>query len=56
MKKPAIPKAQTKFEQAIKERLEIISGERTEKIKALAPSASLPDVISKINEIIEAIQ
>lgn len=62
MKKPAIPPApntdtaRTRFDSAVKERLEIIGGERNGRIQALKSSATLADTIAKINEIINRIQ
>ena len=57
MKKPAIPAVpradpeRTRFDAAIKERLEIMGGDRTGKLAALPGDASLADVIARINEI-----
>lgn len=63
MKKPGIPpvprapdKARMDFDRATKERLEIICGERGEKIAAISADASMGDVIAKINEIVAALQ
>lgn len=60
-KKPALgslPKDPTRrqFDSAIKERLEIISGERGTPISQLSTNASLSDVINKINEILSMLQ
>lgn len=60
--KPSIPPAPTgdaaraHFDRAVKERLEIIGGERAGRISALTSSATLSDVIAKINELINRIQ
>ena len=62
MKKPSIPPAPTSdtarshFDRAVKERLEIIGGERAGRISPLNASATLADVITKINELIDRIQ
>ena len=58
MKKPAIPsvppsdKARMAFDMAVKERLEILSGERGGRIKPLSANATLEDMIEKVNEVI----
>lgn len=44
------------FDQAVKENIEIITGRRGEKIRALPDTASLADVISKVNEIVARLQ
>lgn len=60
--KPAIPSApkpgdrRERFDQAVRENLEIITGRRGEKIKPLADGASLADVVAKVNEIIARLQ
>ena len=63
MKKPAIPtppsgdKARMSFDAAIKERLEIIGGERGGKrIRQLNSEASQSEVIAKVNELLERLQ
>lgn len=62
MKKPSIPPsppgdaARVHFDRAVKERLEIIGGERAGRILPLNSSATLADTIAKINEIIDRIQ
>lgn len=61
IKKPAIPmppidSRRGRFDSAIKEHLEIISGLRGSKIKLLDANASNSDVIAKINEILEMLQ
>jgi hypothetical protein len=63
MKKRAIPKAPASagvevrlFSEAVKERLELISGERGGSIAPLPATASSADVIAKVNEIIERLQ
>ena len=62
MKKPAIPSipsgdpARMRFDSTVKERLEIICGDRTGKIPLLKTDASLIDVISTLNAVISAIQ
>lgn len=57
MKKPGIPrKPDDAFSKSIRERLEILSGERGEKIKLLKQDASLSDVINTVNQIITLLQ
>lgn len=61
MRKPSIPSApktpgRETFDAAIKESLEVITGRRGKRIKALPEDASLSDVIAKVNEIILLLQ
>ncbi len=57
MKKPAVPKSNSPFEKAVKERLELVAGERGEKIKLLDPqTATTTDLANKINELIALLQ
>lgn len=62
MKKPAIPPVpkagddRSRFDGAIKERLELIAGERRGKIAPLAADADMPTVVEKINELIGLLQ
>jgi MinD-like ATPase involved in chromosome partitioning or flagellar assembly len=63
IRKPAIGKVDTQDREirraiyAIKERLEMIAGERGDTVIAkLAPEATLTDVINKFNELIELLQ
>lgn len=62
MKKPAIPQLpragedRTRFDSALKERAEILTGERGGKIAPLPIGADLPAVVSKINELIALLQ
>lgn len=62
MKKPAIPSVpkagvdRTRFDSAIKERLETMGGDRTGKLEPLPATATLADVIAKVNALIEAVQ
>ena len=63
MKKPAIPSlskladpSQAKFNAAVKERLELLSGERGTKLAILPAGATLDEVIAKINELIGQMQ
>ena len=44
------------FDKAVKERLELVCGDRAGKIKPLAPDASLAVAVAKINEILSALQ
>lgn len=56
---PPVPKPGDRrdgFDQAVRENLEIITGRRGEKLQALATTASLDDVIAKVNEIIARLQ
>lgn len=48
--------ARTKFDEAVRENLQIITGQRVERIADLLPTASLDDVILKINEVIRRLQ
>lgn len=64
MKKPNIPEvrgeltglARVQFDKAVKERLEIITGLRGGSVAPLDESASLDDVIAKINELLDVLQ
>lgn len=60
-KKPAIPSTPIdpearRFNQAIKENLETITGARGDKIALLDPNAGLSDVIAKLNQILGVLQ
>lgn len=56
-KRQGIPsQPQDNFSKAVRERLELISGDRNSKIKQLEQDASLSDVISKINELLTLLQ
>lgn len=59
--KPAIPQppqdaARAPFDRATKECLEVIMGRRGGRISPLAATATLDDVIAKVNEIIARLQ
>lgn len=62
MKKPAIPSVpkpgqdRFRFDTAVKERLEMIGGDRMGKIEPLPATATLADVIAAVNAMIEATQ
>lgn len=62
MKKRAIPQTprgtenRGRFDEAVKENLEIITGQRGGKIEALADGASNAEIIAKINELIALLQ
>jgi hypothetical protein len=59
MSKRAIPRPKPETDPAvaaIKENLEILFGQRGVKISDLPSTASLADVIAKVNEIIQRIQ
>jgi len=47
---------QAKFNQAVKENLEILMGQRMGRIAELDSSATTAQIISKINEILERLQ
>jgi hypothetical protein len=56
---PAIPKAgdpRHRFDGALKESLEVLMGRRGDKIAPLATTATLAEVIEKINEILDVMQ
>lgn len=60
-KKRAIPQvpqdpARQPFDQAIKENLEIIMGQRGGRVQPLAPTATLSEVVAKVNELIARLQ
>lgn len=44
------------FNKTVKEEIEIIRGERGQRIKHLSADASDADIVAKINEILELIQ
>lgn len=63
VKKPAIPSvppssdtARMKFDKSVKERLEIISGERSEKLDPLPMTATLEETCAKLNKLLELLQ
>jgi len=59
MKKRTIPdaySAQIPFNVAVKENLEQIMGQRGGKVKPLPTTATLDDVIAKVNELVERLQ
>lgn len=63
MKKPGLPPVpkpdedRSRFDQATKESLEVIMGRRGSAVKVLDPTtATLADVIAKVNELIEVVQ
>lgn len=62
MKKPGIPtiprpgENRERFDSALKENIETLTGARGTRIKKLASDAALADVISKINEILDVLQ
>ena len=56
---PGVPKPgedRRRFDAAVKENLETITGKRGEKIDLLNADASLDDVIAKVNEIVALLQ
>jgi hypothetical protein len=62
--KPSIPNIppsavnsdRRQFDSAVKETLEVLTGKRGVRIEALQSTASLADVIAKVNEIIDRLQ
>lgn len=62
MKKQAIPdvppgeEATRKLLQALKQNVEVISGRQRNAITKLATTATLADVVSKLNEVINQLQ
>lgn len=57
MRKPGLPDPRSpEFLNAVKENVEIITGRRGGKIAPLPTSATLPDVITKLNELIDRLQ
>ena len=44
------------FDEAVKERLEVISGLRGSKIKLLDSTATTTDLINKVNELLQLLQ
>lgn len=62
MRRPAIPpvprllEERQRFDSALKERLELLAGERGPNIKPLASDADLTAVVAKINEIVALLQ
>jgi hypothetical protein len=56
---PAVPKAgdpRQRFDGALKETLETLTGRRGDRITQLATTATLAEVIDKINEILDTLQ
>lgn len=56
---PAVPRPsdpRDKFDAAVKENLEILTGQRGGRIKPLPADADLAAVIAKVNEIIDRLQ
>lgn len=57
---PLIPKsgdhARTRFDEAVRENLQILMGQRVDPIAPLPSSANLANVIAKINELIDRLQ
>lgn len=58
---PNIPKSsigsdRQQFDQAVKENLEVITGQRSADITPLASTASNADIIAKINQVIAQLQ
>ena len=56
---PTVPrsdKARMDFDAAVKERLEVMGGERGEKIRLLPADASLAEAVAKVNELIARMQ
>lgn len=56
---PAVPRGQDgreAFDSAVKQNLEILSGVRGTKIDKLSTSATTPEIVAKINEILSLMQ
>lgn len=53
---PAGDLQRVRFDEAVKEDLEYLMGQRGGKIKPLEPTATLADVIAKVNELVERLQ
>lgn len=58
---PSIPRSSADsdrraFDVAMKENLELITGQRGNKINSLASTATTADIIKKINELIDILQ
>lgn len=57
---PQVPKsgdhARMRFDEAVRENLQIMTGQRVDVLAVLPSSASLADVIAKINEIVNRLQ
>lgn len=62
MKKPSIPQVprsdpqRAGFDNAVKENLEVITGQRAGRIALLPSNASTADVVAKLNELITRLQ
>lgn len=62
MRKPAIPRAplsgddRSRFDAAVKENLEIITGQRGRRIEPLPAGATTEEIAAKVNEILLRIQ
>lgn len=62
MKKPSIPRVplpaddRARFDGALKETIEIITGRRGERIEPLPAGASNDQIVAKINEILTRLQ
>ena len=48
--------ARQRFDEAVRENLQIITGQRVDPLAALPAGASLADVIAKLNELIGRLQ
>ncbi|HEV6964834.1 hypothetical protein [Roseateles sp.] len=44
------------FDEAIKERLDLLAGQRGVKVKELPPTAGTSEIIDKVNELIRLLQ
>lgn len=62
MTKPAIPsvpkegEARSRFDQAVKENIEVIRGDRGVKVAQLQTTATTAEIIAKINQLIALLQ
>lgn len=53
---PVADQARMRFDQSVKENLEIITGQRVGAIAELDSSATMSEIVSKINEIVRRLQ
>lgn len=54
--RPGDDKSRQRFDSAVKENLEIITGQRVAELTELDVDASTSDIIAKVNEIIARLQ
>lgn len=62
MKKPAIPsipkdgESRVRFDQSLKENIEVLRGDRGVRLSPLESTATTANIIAKINELISVLQ